>query len=92
MPAADPDNRHGHECSTVCTRAKSGRRSAETRGSQAASRGFVDSLKMRNGMRPGEEVVTRPLGVVVTGGTAGLGLAMARMFLLRRRPGGHLRT
>ncbi len=33
-------------------------------------------------MRPGEEVVTRPLSVVVTGGTAGLGLAMARMFLL----------
>ncbi len=26
--------------------------------------------------------MTRPLGVVVTGGTAGLGLAMARMFLL----------
>ena len=33
-------------------------------------------------MRPGKEGVTRPLGVVVTGGTAGLGLAMAKMFLL----------
>ncbi len=32
-------------------------------------------------MKPGEDV-TRPLGVVVTGGFAGLGLAMARMFLL----------
>ena len=33
-------------------------------------------------MRPEEDGVTRPLGVVVTGGSAGLGLAMARMFLL----------
>ena len=33
-------------------------------------------------MRPGKDAVTRPLGVVVTGGTAGLGLAMAKMFLL----------
>ncbi len=32
-------------------------------------------------MRPGKDGVTRSLGVVVTGGTAGLGLAMARMFL-----------
>ncbi len=33
-------------------------------------------------MRPGDDGVTRPLGVAVTGGSAGLGLAMARMFLL----------
>lgn len=33
-------------------------------------------------MKPGKDVATRPLGVVVTGGTAGLGLAMARMFLI----------
>ncbi len=33
-------------------------------------------------MRFGEDGATRPLGVVVTGGSAGLGLAMARMFLL----------
>jgi chlorophyll(ide) b reductase len=33
-------------------------------------------------MRPGEQSVTRPLGVVVTGGSAGLGVAMARMFSL----------
>jgi NAD(P)-dependent dehydrogenase (short-subunit alcohol dehydrogenase family) len=35
---------------------------------------------MRNSMR--EHGAARPLGVAVTGGTAGLGLAMARMFLL----------
>jgi chlorophyll(ide) b reductase len=33
-------------------------------------------------MEPRNKAVTRPLGVVVTGGTSGLGLAMAKMFLL----------
>ena len=43
---------------------------------------FADICKMRNVMTRGKDGVTRPLGVVVTGGTAGLGLAMAKMFLL----------
>jgi len=46
------------------------------------SYGFAYIFKMRNCMRPGEDAATRPLGVVVTGGSAGLGLAMARLFLL----------
>ncbi len=33
-------------------------------------------------MKPGEDGAARSLGVVVTGGTAGLGLALARAFLL----------